>query len=80
MGQANFGERHRHGEPISTTLVESTINQVVSRRFVTKQQMHWTMKGAHLLLQVRTKVPNQERKDTFRRWFPQFRAEEKMPA
>jgi hypothetical protein len=32
----NFGERHRHGEPISTAFVESTINQVVSRRFVKK--------------------------------------------
>ena len=37
-GQPNFGERHWHGEPISTTLVESTINQVVSRR--KKQQRH----------------------------------------
>jgi hypothetical protein len=55
----NFGERHRHGGRISTAFVESTINQVVSRRFVKKQQMHWTLKGAHLLLQVRTKVLNQ---------------------
>jgi hypothetical protein len=30
----NFGERRRQGETISTTFVESTINQVVSRRFV----------------------------------------------
>jgi hypothetical protein len=45
------------GETISTAFVESTINQVVSRRFVKKQQMHWTLKGAHLLLQARTKVP-----------------------
>lgn len=35
----NFGERRRQGETISTTFVESTINQVVSRRFVKKQQM-----------------------------------------
>jgi hypothetical protein len=35
----NFGERRRQGEPISTAFVESTINQVVSRRFVKKQQM-----------------------------------------
>jgi hypothetical protein len=34
----NFGERRRRGETISTALVESTINQVVSRRFVKKQQ------------------------------------------
>jgi hypothetical protein len=76
----NFGERHRHVERISTAFVESTINQVVSRRFVKKQQMHWTLKGAHLLLQVRTKVLNQELEATFRRWHPQFRPEEKIAA
>ena len=55
--------------------VESTINQVVSRRFVKKQQMQWTLKGAHLLLQTRTKVLNNELEDVFRRWFPRFRPE-----
>ena len=44
----NFGERWRQGERISTAFVESTINQVVSRRFVKKQQMQWTLRGAHL--------------------------------
>jgi hypothetical protein len=44
----NFGERRRKGETISTAFVESTINQVVSRRFVKKQQMQWTLRGAHL--------------------------------
>jgi len=34
--------------------VESTINQGVSKRFVTKQQRPWTPKGAHVLLQTRT--------------------------
>ena len=56
----NFGERRRQGEAISTAFVESTINQVVSRRFVKKQQMSWTLRGAHLLLQTRTKVLNGE--------------------
>ncbi len=71
----NFGERHRQGERISTAFVESTINQVVSRRFVKKQQMHWTQRGAHLLLQTRTKVLNNELDAVFRRWYPQFRAQ-----
>ncbi len=53
--------------------MESTINQVVSRRFVKKQQMSWTLKGAHLLLQTRTKVLNNELEDVFRRWYPRFR-------
>ena len=70
----NFGERRRQGETISTAFVESTINQVVSRRFVKKQQMQWTLKGAHLLLQTRTKVLNSELEEVFRRWYPRFRA------
>jgi len=71
----NYGERYRQGETISTAFVESTINQVVSRRFVKKQQMHWTLRGAHLLLQTRTKVLNDELEATFRPWYPLFRAQ-----
>ncbi len=70
----NFGERRRNGERISTAFVESTVNQVVSKRMVKKQQMQWTPRGAHLLLQIRTKVLNNELEDVFRRWYPQFRA------
>ena len=39
LGLKNLNERYRQGETISTAFVESTINQVVSRRFVKKQQM-----------------------------------------
>lgn len=69
----NFGERYRQGETISTAFVESAIKQVVSRRFVKKQQMAWTLRGAHLLLQTRTKVLSNELEEVFRRWYPQFR-------
>ena len=37
--------------------------------------MQWSLKGAHLLLQTRTKVLNSELVDVFRRWYPQFRQE-----
>jgi hypothetical protein len=33
----------------------------------------WTPKGAHLLLQVRTRVLNDEWEATFRGWYPRFR-------
>jgi hypothetical protein len=46
----NYGERYRAGEVISSSLAESTINQVVSKRMVKKQQMRRTPRGAHLLL------------------------------
>jgi len=35
----NYGERWRYGEAVATGFVESTVNQVVSKRFVKKQQM-----------------------------------------
>ena len=70
----NFGERYRQGETIGTAFVESTINQVVSKRFVKKQQMQWTPRGAHLLLQTRTKVLNDDLENVFRDWYPQFHA------
>lgn len=41
----NYGERWRNGEAIATGFVESTVNQVLSKRFVKKQQMRWTPKG-----------------------------------
>jgi hypothetical protein len=75
---ANYGERYRNGERISTGFVESAINQVVSKRMVKKQQMQWTQRGAHLLLQVRTRVLNEEWEDVFRRWYPDFRQQQSM--
>ena len=71
----NFGERYRNGESISTAFVESTVNQVISKRFVKKQSMQWTQRGAHLLLQTRTRVLNDDLEGTFRDWYPHFRKE-----
>jgi len=70
----NYGERYRHGERISTGFVESTVNQVISKRMVKKQQMRWSQRGAHLLLQIRTRVLNGEWEATFRTWYPGFRS------
>ena len=42
---------------------------------VKQQQMHWTQRGAHLLLQVRAQVLNNELRETFRRWYPGMKAE-----
>src|SRR6266511_2522250 len=66
----NYGERYRYGEAIATGFVEGAVNQVVSKRMVKKQQMRWTKKGAHLLLQVRSQVLNDDLRATFERWYP----------
>jgi hypothetical protein len=75
----NYGERYRAGETISSAFVESAVNYVVSKRMVKKQQMRWTPRGAHLLLQVRTTVLNDELGGAFRRWYPAFVARPTQP-
>ncbi len=72
----NYGDRYRHGEKISTGLAESAVNQVVSKRMVKKQQMRWSESDAHNLLQVRTKVLDDQLRETFVRWYPGMQTEQ----
>ena len=74
----NYGERYRNGEAIATGFVESTVNQVISKRFCKKQQMQWSKRGAHLLLQTRVKTLNRELGTVFKQWYPDLEVEE-MP-
>ncbi len=53
---------------------QSAVNYVVAKRFTKRQQMQWSPKGAHLLLQMRTRVLNGELEQTFRQWHPSFQA------
>jgi hypothetical protein len=39
---------------------------------VKKQQMRWSPQGAHLFLQVRTRVLNDDLATDFARWHPGF--------
>jgi hypothetical protein len=73
----NYGERYRHGERIASGFVESAVNPVVSQRMAKLQQMQGSQRGAHLLLQIRTRVLHEEWEETFRRWYPGFRQQPK---
>jgi hypothetical protein len=66
----NYGERYRAGEPISSSIAESTVNTVISKRFAKRQQMQWTPRGAHLLLQTRTRALDGTLRPLFERWHP----------
>jgi len=66
----DYGDRYRNDETITTSFVESAVNQVVSKRLVKSQQMRWSQRGAHLLLQIRTQVPNKELRNRFQHWYP----------
>jgi hypothetical protein len=76
----NYGQRYHQGEAIATSFVESTVNQVVSKRFCKKQQMQWSKQGAHLLLQTRVKTLDGELGAVFKRWYPDMDIEvDEMP-
>jgi hypothetical protein len=66
----NYGERYRAGERISSCLAESTVNAVISKRFAKRQQMQWTKRGAHLLLQTRTRALDGTIRSLFEGWYP----------
>ena len=68
----NFGERYRHGDTISTAFVESTINQVVSKRFV-KNNRGSGRPREHICCYRRGKVMDDDLEGVFRGWYPQFR-------
>ena len=58
---------------------ESAVNQLVSRRMGKQQQVYWTKRSAHLLLQVRTQVMNGHLRGTLQRWYPGIKAESEDP-
>ena len=52
----DYGQRHQAGKPISTSRAESSVNQLASARMNKRQQMPWSPRGAHRVLQVRAAV------------------------
>ena len=66
----NYAERHRYGEGVSTAFAESTVNAVVGKRFAKRQQMRWSKRGAHLMLQTRTRVLDDTLRVKFQSWYP----------
>ena len=66
----NYAERYRYGERVSTAFAESTVNAVVGKRFSKRQQMRWSRRGAHLMLQTRTRVLDDTLRAKFQSWYP----------
>ncbi|WP_180902655.1 ISKra4 family transposase [Martelella soudanensis] len=65
----NYAERRRYGERVSTGFVESTVNTVVGKRFNKRQQMRWSRRGAHLMLQTRTRTLDGTLRAKFEHWY-----------
>jgi hypothetical protein len=61
-------------EPISSAAAEATVNGVIAKRMVKKQQMRWTPTGADHLLQIRTRVLDERLDHDINRWNQQTAA------
>jgi hypothetical protein len=46
------------------------VNAVISKRFAKRQQMQGTKRGAHLLLQTRTRTLDGTLRSLFEEWYP----------
>jgi hypothetical protein len=67
-GIVNYQSWKRRGWRISTSGVEATVNRLIGRRLGKAQQMCWSKRGAHLLLQVRCALLNEQLLPVFQRW------------
>ena len=54
FGQFNsiikYAAARRSGEPISTAQTESAVHRLLHRRMTAKQQMRWSLRGAHFIM------------------------------
>jgi hypothetical protein len=67
-----MGGRRHDGLPISTAFVESTVNEILSKRMIKKQQTRWNRWTLQLFLDVRVVVLNEAICSSFRRRYPAF--------
>jgi hypothetical protein len=67
-------ERARDVASGSSAAAEATVNSVLEKRMVKKQQMRWTPTGAPHLLQVRARVLDDRLDHDINRWNQQTAA------
>jgi hypothetical protein len=66
----SYEKRYHAGQPITTSFAESAVDQIISHRFAKRQQMRWTDQGCHNVLQIRTRVINDELHSAVQCWHP----------
>jgi hypothetical protein len=69
----NYGKRYRADQPISTAWAESTVNEIVAKRMVKKQQMRWNRFNVQPFLTGRVHVLNGTLEQVSRTWHADFR-------
>jgi hypothetical protein len=70
----NYNEARHAGKRISTASAESVMNHVVNRRMSKRQQMRWSMTGAHYMLQTRVELLDSRLAKHFGTRFKHFRS------
>jgi hypothetical protein len=70
----NYGKLYRADQPISTGWVESTVNEIIAKRMVKKQQMRWNRFTVQPLLTARVHVLNATLEQAFSTWHAGFRS------
>jgi hypothetical protein len=65
----NYGKRYRAGLRVASTLAEGAVNSIAGKRMAKSQQMRWSVRGAHMLMQVRTADVKGELRDRLRAEF-----------
>ncbi|MGI9437400.1 MAG: ISKra4 family transposase [Geminicoccaceae bacterium] len=76
----DYGQRRRQGKRIATSFVESTVNTLVGKRFAKSQQMQWSKKSAHHMLQIRARTLDGSLHAMFIKWFPGMATNDQKPA
>jgi hypothetical protein len=71
----NYGKRYRADQPIATGWVESTVNEIIAKRMVKKQQMRWNRFTAQPFLTLRVHVLNATLEQAFSTWHAGFRSQ-----
>jgi hypothetical protein len=75
----DYQHARMEGRRISSASAESVMNHLVNRRLSKLQQMRWSMKGAHCLLQTRAELLDGRLEQCFSMRFPRFRSPELRP-
>ncbi|HEX7912083.1 MAG TPA: hypothetical protein VF534_28900 [Paraburkholderia sp.] len=72
----DYQRARMEGRRVSSASAESVMNHLINRRLSKRQQMHWSMKGAHYLLQTRVELLDGRLESCFRSRYLHFRSPE----
>jgi len=72
----DYQRARMEGRRVSSASAESVMNHLINRRLSKRQQMRWSMKGAHYLLQTRVELLDGRLESCFRKRYPHFRSPE----